>query len=138
MKKRDLLKKIEELKKIHQMKSGGIVIVSESSKGLEYININGKDYLDHEALAVLTTFSDDSIIIIDTLDDSWDRRTISDDYKEIIFFPTVEDKIDYIRVNKGINPLYHDESDPYHIVTRKEWLASYEPVMKEKNLDTLL
>ena len=120
------------------MKSGGIVIVSESSKGLEYININGKDYLDHEALAVLTTFSDDSIIIIDTLDDSWDRRTISDDYKEIIFFPTVEDKIDYIRVNKGINPLYHDESDPYHTVTRKEWLASYEPVMKEKNLDTLL
>ena len=138
MKKRDLLKKIEELKKIHQMKSGGIVIVSESSKGIEYINVNGKDYLDHEALAVLRTYSDDSIIIIDTLDDSWDRRTISDDYKEIIFFPTVEDKIDYIRVNKGINPLYHDESDPYHTVTRKEWLASYEPVMKEKNLDTLL
>ena len=136
MKKRDLLKKIEELKKIHQMKSGGIVIVSESSKGIEYINVNGKDYLDHEALAVLRTYSDDSIIIIDTLDDSWDRRTISDDYKEIIFFPTVEDKIDYIRVNKGINPLYHDESDPYHTVTRKEWLTSYEPVMKEKNLNT--
>ena len=125
MKKRDLLKKIEELKKIHQMKSGGIVIVSESSKGIEYINVNGKDYLDHEALAVLRTYSDDSIIIIDTLDDSWDRRTISDDYKEIIFFPTVEDKIDYIRVNKGIKPLYHDESDPYHTVTRKEWLDSY-------------
>lgn len=136
MKKRDLLKKIEELKKIHQMKSGGIVIVSESSKGIEYINVNGKDYLDHEALAVLRTYSDDSIIIIDTLDDSWDRRTISDDYNEIIFFPTVEDKIDYIRVNKGINPLYHDESDPYHTVTRKEWLTSYEPVMKEKNLNT--
>lgn len=136
MKKRDLLKKIEELKKIHQMKSGGIVIVSESSKGIEYINVNGKDYIDHEALAVLRTYSDDSIIIIDTLDDSWDRRTISDDYNEIIFFPTVEDKIDYIRVNKGINPLYHDESDPYHTVTRKEWLTSYEPVMKEKNLNT--
>ena len=138
MKKRDLLKKIEELKKIHQMKSGGIVIVSESSKGLEYININGKDYLDHEALAVLKTFSDDSIIILDDIEVSWERRTISDDYKEIIFFPTVEDKIDYIRVNKEIKPLYHDESDPYHTVTRKEWLASYEPVMKEKNLDTWL
>lgn len=124
MKKRDLLKKIEELKKIHKMKSGGIVIVSESSKGLEYININGKDYLDHEALALLRA-DDDSIIIIDNVDDSWDRRTISDDYKEMIFFPTVEDKLDYIRVNKGIKPLYHDESDPYHTVTRKEWLDSY-------------
>lgn len=138
MKKRDLLKKIEELKKIHQMKTGGFVLITESDKGLEYINVNGKDYLDHEALAVLRTFSDDSIIILDDIEVSWERRTISDDYKEMIFFPTVEDKIDYIRVNKGINPLYHDESDPYRTVTRKEWLASYEPVMKEKNLDTLL
>lgn len=138
MKKRDLLKKIEELKKIHQMKTGGFVLITESDKGLEYINVNGKDYLDHEALAVLRTFSDDSIIILDDIEVSWERRTISDDYKEMIFFPTVEDKIDYIRVNKGINPLYHDESDPYHTVTRKEWIASYEPVMKEKNLDTLL
>lgn len=120
------------------MKTGGFVLITESDKGLEYINVNGKDYLDHEALAVLSTFSDDSIIILDDIEVSWERRTISDDYKEMIFFPTVEDKIDYIRVNKGINPLYHDESDPYDTITRKEWLASYEPVMKEKNLDTLL
>lgn len=131
MKKRDLLKKIEELKKIHKMKGGGIVIVSESSKGLEYININGKDYLDHEALALLRV-DDDSIIIVDDLANSWKRRIISDDYKEMIFFPTFEDKLDYIRVNKGIKPLYHDESEPYHTVTRKEWLASYEPVVEEK------
>lgn len=125
MKKRELLKKIEELKKIYKMKTGGFVLITESDKGIEYINVNGKDYLDHEALAVLRTSSDDSIIIFDDINVSWERRTISDDYKEMIFFPTVEDKIDYIRVDKGINPLYHDESDPYHTITRKEWLASY-------------
>lgn len=125
MAKRDLLKKIEELKKIQKMKTGGLVFISESNKGLEYINVNGKDYLDHEALAVLRTFTDDSIIIFDNMDVSWDRRTIPDDYKEMIFFPTVEDRIDYIRVNKGIKPLYHDDSDPYHTITKKEWLDSY-------------
>lgn len=125
MAKRDLLKKIEELKKIQKMKTGGLVFISESNKGLEYINVNGKDYLDHEALTVLRTFTDDSIIIFDNMDVSWDRRTIPDDYKEMIFFPTVEDRIDYIRVNKGIEPLYHDESDPYHTITKKEWLDSY-------------
>ena len=125
MAKRDLLKKIEELKKIKKMKTGGLVLITESDKGLEYINVNGKDYLDHEALAVLRTFTDDSIIIFDNMDVSWDRRTISDDYKEMIFFPTVEDRIDYIRVNKGIKPLYHDDSEPYHTITKKEWLDSY-------------
>ncbi|WP_195322003.1 hypothetical protein [Streptococcus gordonii] len=125
MAKRDLLKKIEELKKIQKMKTGGLVLITESDKGLEYINVNGKDYLDHEALAVLRTFTDDSIIIFDNMDVSWDRRTISDDYKEMIFFPTVEDRIDYIRVIKGIKPLYHDDFDPYHTITRKEWLDSY-------------
>jgi hypothetical protein len=131
--KRDLLKKIEELKKIQKMKTGGLVFISESNKGLEYINVNGKDYLDHEALAVLRTFTDDSIIIFDNLDVSWDRRTISDDYKEMIFFPTVEDRIDYIRVNKGIKPLYHDDSEPYHTITRKEWLDSYKNINSVKD-----
>lgn len=133
MAKRDLLKKIEELKKIQKMKTGGLVFISESNKGLEYINVNGKDYLDHEALAVLRTFTDDSIIIFDNLDVSWERRTISDDYKEMIFFPTVEDRIDYIRVNKGIKPLYHDDSDPYHTITRKEWLDSYKNINSVKD-----
>lgn len=104
MNKKELLKKIDELKQIHKMKTGGFVLITESDKGIEYINVNGKDYLDHEALAVLRTFSDDSIIIFDNIDDSWERRTISDDFKEMIFFPTVEDRMDYIRVNKGINP----------------------------------
>ena len=125
MNKRELLKKIDELKQIHKMKTGGFVLITESDKGIEYINANGKDYLDHEALAVLRTFSDDSIIIFDNIDDSWERRTISDDFKEMIFFPTVEDRTDYIRVNKGINPLYHDESDSYHTISRKEWLDFY-------------
>lgn len=125
MNKRELLKKIDELKQIHKMKTGGFVLITESDKGIEYINVNGKDYLDHEALAVLRTFSDDSIIIFDNIDDSWERRTISDDFKEMIFFPTAEDRMDYIRVNKGINPLYHDESDPYHTISRKDWLDSY-------------
>ena len=133
MAKRDLLKKIEELKKIQKMKTGGLVFISESNKGLEYINVNGKDYLDHEALAVLRTFTDDSIIIFDNLDVSWDRRTISDDYKEMIFFPTVEDRIDYIRVNKGIKPLYHDDSESYHTITRKEWLDSYKNINSVKD-----
>ena len=105
MNKRELLKKIDELKQIHKMKTGGFVLITESDKGIEYINVNGKDYLDYEALAVLRTFTDDS--------------------KEMIFFPTVEDRMDYIRVNKGIKPLYHDESDPYHTISRKEWLDSY-------------
>ena len=125
MNKRELLKKIDELKQIHKMKTGGFVLITESDKGIEYINVNGKDYLDHEALAVLRAFSDDSIIIFDNIGDSWDRRTISDGFKEMIFFPTVEDRIDYIRVDEGIKPLYHDESDSYHTITRKEWLASY-------------
>lgn len=133
MAKRDLLKKIEELKKIQKMKTGGLVFISESNKGLEYINVNGKDYLDHEALAVLRTFTDDSIIIFDNMDVSWDRRTIPDDYKEMIFFPTVEDRIDYIRVNKGIKPLYHDDSDPYHTITKKEWLDSYKNTSSVKD-----
>ena len=123
MNKRELLKKIDELKQIHKMKTGGFVLITESDKGIEYINVNGKDYLDHEALAVLRTFSDDSIIIFDNIDDSWERRTISDDFKEMIFFPTVEDRTDYIRVNKGINPLYHDESDPYHTISKKSGLT---------------
>ena len=133
MAKRDLLKKIEELKKIQKMKTGGLVFISESNKGLEYINVNGKDYLDHEALEVLRTVTDDSIIIFDNLDVSWDRRTISADYKEMIFFPTVEDRIDYIRVNKGIKPLYHNDSDPYHTITRKEWLDSYKNINSVKD-----
>ena len=133
MAKRDLLKKIEELKKMQKMKTGGLVFISESNKGLEYINVNGKDYLDHEALAVLRTFTEDSIIIFDNMDVSWDRRTISDDYKEMIFFATVEDRIDYIRVNKGIKPLYHDDSEPYHTITRKEWLDSYKNINSVKD-----
>ena len=133
MAKRDLLKKIEELKKIQKMKTGGLVFISESNKGLEYINVNGKDYLDHEALEVLRTLTDESIIIFDNLDVSWDRRTISADYKEMIFFPTVEDRIDYIRVNKGIKPLYHNDSDPYHTITRKEWLDSYKNINSVKD-----
>lgn len=133
MAKRDLLKKIEELKKIQKMKTGGLVFISESNKGLEYINVNGKDYLDHEALAVLRTFTEDSIIIFDNMDVSWDRRTISDDYKEMIFFATVENRIDYIRVNKGIKPLYHDDSDPYHTITRKEWLDSHKNISSVKD-----
>lgn len=133
MAKRDLLKKIEELKKMQKMKTGGLVFISESNKGLEYINVNGKDYLDHEALAVLRTFTEDSIIIFDNMDVSWDRRTISDDYKEMIFFATVEDRIDYIRVNKGIKPLYHDDSDPYHTITRKEWLDSHKNISSVKD-----
>ena len=83
MAKRDLLKKIEELKKIQKMKTGGLVLITESDKGLEYINVNGKDYLDHEALAVLRTFTDDSIIIFDNMDVSWDRRTISVSYTHL-------------------------------------------------------
>lgn len=134
MKKRELLKKIEELKKIHKMKTGGFVFISESKKGLEYIEVNGKDYLDHEALEVLRTFTDDSIIIFDNIGASWERRTISDDFKEMIFFPTVEDGIDYIRTEKGIKPLYHDESDPYRTISRKEWLDSYKNTSPEPYL----
>jgi hypothetical protein len=131
--RRDLLKRIKELEKIQKMRNGGFVFISESKKGLEYIEVNGKDYLDHEALEVLRTFSDDSIIIFDNIDISWDRRTISDGFKEMIFFPTVEDRIDYIRVDEGIKPLYHDESDPYHTITRKEWLASYKNISPERD-----
>ena len=69
MNKRELLKKIDELKQIHKMKTGGFVLITESDKGIEYINVNGKDYLDYEALAVLRTFTDDSIIIFDNIDD---------------------------------------------------------------------
>lgn len=134
MNKRELLKKIDELKQIHKMKTGGFVLITESDKGIEYINVNGKDYIDHEALAVLRTFSDDSIIIFDDIDDSWERRTISDDFKEMIFFPTVEDRMDYIRVNKGIKPLYHDDSDPYRTISRKEWLDSYKNTTPEPYL----
>lgn len=134
MNKREILKKIDELKQIHQMKTGGFVLITESDKGIEYINVNGKDYLDHEALAVLRTFTDDSIIIFDNIDDSWERRTISDDFKEMIFFPTVEDRTDYIRVNKGIKPLYHDDSDPYRTISRKEWLDSYKNTTPEPYL----
>lgn len=134
MNKRELLKKIDELKQIHKMKTGGFVLITESDKGIEYINVNGKDYLDYEALVALRTFTDDSIIIFDNIDDSWERRTISDDFKEMIFFPTVEDRMDYIRVNKGIIPLYHDESDPYNTISRKEWLDSYKNISPESYL----
>lgn len=134
MNKRELLKKIDELKQIHKMKTGGFVLITESDKGIEYINVNGKDYLDYEALVALRTFTDDSIIIFDNIDDSWERRTISDDFKEMIFFPTVEDRMDYIRVNKGITPLYHDESDPYNTISRKEWLDSYKNISPESYL----
>ena len=72
------------------MKTGGFVLITESDKGIEYINVNGKDYLDHEALAVLRTFSDDSIIIFDNIDDSWERRTISDDFKSVSFSSNVQ------------------------------------------------
>ena len=116
------------------MKTGGFVLITESDKGIEYINVNGKDYLDYEALVALRTFTDDSIIIFDNIDDSWERRTISDDFKEMIFFPTVEDRMDYIRVNKGITPLYHDESDPYNTISRKEWLDSYKNISPESYL----
>lgn len=133
MVRRDLLKRVKELKKIQKMRNGGFVFISESKKGLEYIEVNGKDYLDNEALAVLRTFSDDSIIIFDNIDVSWDRRTISNGFKEMIFFPTVEDRIDYIRVEKGIDPLYHDESDPYRTISRKEWLASYKNISPERD-----
>lgn len=57
-------------------------------------------------------------IIID--DDT--NRSISDDFSEIIYFPTHEDNMDYIRVNKGLEPLYHTINKPYVTISKSEWL----------------
>ncbi|WP_438833054.1 hypothetical protein [Streptococcus pluranimalium] len=95
-------------------------IIVEGNNDLgEFFQIDGELFSDIELLENLKKWHEWEVpVIID--DDA--NRMLSEDETEILYFPTHEDKMDYIRVEKGLEPLYHTLNKPYVTISKSEWL----------------
>ena len=54
--------------------------------------------------------------------DDWCNRTLNEDETEVLYFPTHEDEMDYIRAKEGLEPLYRTPYQPYVTISKSEWL----------------
>ncbi|MGT2934835.1 hypothetical protein ACVR0P_02855 [Streptococcus castoreus] len=94
-------------------------IIVEGNNDLgEFFRIDDELFSDIELLENLKKWREWEVAVI--IDDA--NRTLSEDETEILYFPTHEDNMDYIRVNKGLEPLYHALSKPYVTISKSEWL----------------
>lgn len=114
------IKELQELKELLISKNLPEFIIVEGNNDLgEFFQVDGELFSDVELLGNLKKWDEwDVSIIID--DDT--NRSISYDFSKIIYFPTHEDNIDYIRTKKGLEPLYHTSSQPYTTISKSEWL----------------
>lgn len=120
---RKYLKEIKELRELKELLSNRnmpeFIIVEGNNDLGEFFQIDGELFSDNELLENLKKWHEWEVpVIID--DDA--NRMLSEDETEILYFPTHEDMMDYIRVNKGLEPLYHTPNKPYTIISKSEWL----------------
>lgn len=120
---RKYLKEIKELRELKELLSNRSMpefIIVEGNNDLgEFFQIDGELFNESELLENLKKWDewDVSIII-----DDWCNRSIAEDFSEVLYFLTNEDKMDYIRVEKGLEPLYHTSDKPYTTISKSEWL----------------
>ncbi|WP_270654192.1 hypothetical protein [Streptococcus gordonii] len=120
---RKYLKEINELRELKELLSSRnlpeFIIVEGNNDLGEFFQVDGELFSDVELLENLKKWNEWEVAVI--IDDDA-NRTLSDDETEILYFPTHEDEIDYIRFNKGLEPLYHAPDEPYTTLSKSEWL----------------
>ena len=120
---RKYLKEIEELRELKELLSNRSMpecIIVEGNDDLgEFFQIDGELFSDNELLENLKKWREWEVSVI--IDD-WCNRTLNEDNTEVLYFPTHDDKMDYIRFNKGLEPLCHTLDKPYTTLSNSEWL----------------
>ncbi|GGE36995.1 hypothetical protein [Streptococcus himalayensis] len=95
-------------------------IIVEGNNDLgEFFQIDGELFSDIELLENLKKWREWEVSVI--IDDRC-NRTLNEDETEVLYFLTHEDMMDFIRINKGLEPLYHEIYQPYNTVSKSEWL----------------
>lgn len=120
---RKYLKEIKELQELKDLLSSRdlpeFIIVEGNNDLGEFFQIDGELFSDAELLENLKKWREWEVSVI--IDD-WCNRTLNEDRTEVLYFPTHEDKTDYIRAKKGLEPLYHTPYQPYVTISKSEWL----------------
>lgn len=120
---RKYLKEIKELRELKELLSNRSMpefIIVEGNNDLgEFFQVDGELFSDIELLENLKKWREWEVSVI--IDDDA-KRSLSEDETEILYFPTHEDRMDYIRVNKGLEPLYPKLEQPYTTISKSEWL----------------
>lgn len=114
------IKELRELKELFINQNIPEIIIVEGSNDLgKFFQVDGELFSDVELLENLKKWNewDVSIII-----DDWCNRIVNEDGTGILYFPTHEDNMDYMRVKKGLEPLYHELDKPYATISKSEWL----------------
>ncbi|WP_050264969.1 hypothetical protein [Streptococcus pneumoniae] len=95
-------------------------IIVEGNNDLgEFFQIDGELFSDNELLENLKKWREWEVPVI--IDD-WCNRILNEDETEILYFLTHEDKMNYIRVEKDLEPLYHTSNKIYATISKSEWL----------------
>ncbi|ORO41386.1 hypothetical protein B7728_01900 [Streptococcus oralis subsp. tigurinus] len=114
------IKELQELKELLSSRNKSEVIIVEGNDDLgEFFQFDGELFSDIELLENLKKWREWEVQVIV---DDWCNRSLNEDETEILYFPTHEDKMDYIRFNKGLEPLYHAPDKPYTEISKSEWL----------------
>ena len=114
------IKELQELKDLLSSRDLPEIIVVEGNNDLgEFFRIDGELLSDAELLANLKKWREWGVSVI--IDD-WCNRILNEDKTEVLYFPTHEDKMDYIRAKKGLDPLYRTPYQPYVTISKSEWL----------------
>lgn len=120
---RKYLKEIKELQELKDLLSSRDLpecIIVEGNNDLgEFFQIDGELFSDAELLENLKKWREWEVSVI--IDD-WCNRILNEDGTEVLYFPTHEDKMDYIRAEKGLEPLYRTPYQPYVTISKSEWL----------------
>ena len=122
---RKYLKEIKELQELKDLLSSRdlpeFIIVEGNNDLGEFFQIDGELFSDAELLENLKKWREWEVSVI--IDD-WCNRTLSEDETEVLYFPTHEDKMDYIRAKKVLEHLYRKPHQPYITISKSEWLES--------------
>ena len=114
------IKELQELKELLSSRNTPEVIIVEGNDDLgEFFQVDGELFSDIELLENLKKWREWEVqVIVNDLC----HRSLNEDETEILYFPTHEDKMDYIRFNKNLEPLYHALDEPYTTISKSEWL----------------
>ena len=114
------IKELQELKELLSSRNTPEVIIVEGNDDLgEFFQVDGELFSDIELLENHKKWREWEVQVIV---DDWCNRSLNEDETGILYFPTHEDKMDYIRFNKGLEPLYHALDEPYTTISKSEWL----------------
>lgn len=128
MNKQKIISDLKELVRLKKQADLPDFIIIESNPGLAPFFLVNSILLDEaETLEKVEELEKKKIPIIY---EDVRSRTLEDD--GFVYFPTVDDSIDYIRHKKGLEPLYNTDQ-PYKTISRDEWLKinGYEKRSKE-------